>query len=100
MNSAIVIDSGSRSRPAFTLKPPTDTHVNSSWENDRLPADRPSSDTNKTADTAKAAVVIAVASQPAQGSPSRRPETSSSAKPVSGSAGMSQAAWSTRLAPQ
>src|SRR5262245_33373739 len=94
-NRAIVIDSGSARNPTSTRRSPTGIHSNRIWTKWRSSSASPSSPKNTTTVATKLAAAIAVASQPAPGSPSRRPNTSSSTKPASGSAGINQTASST-----
>src|SRR5688500_17175378 len=90
MNSAIVIDSGSARNPTFTSRPPTWSQSNRSYTWLRWCASSPISAPNTTRVARKAPPHAAVASHPAAGSPRRRPSTTSTQNPASGSAGTSQ----------
>ena len=93
-NSAIVTDSGSTSSPASTEKSPAGTHSNRVTTKRRSAGSRAINATNTATDDTNEPAMAAVASQPARGSPRRRPSTSSTKKPASGKAQMSQAASS------
>src|SRR5262245_19011093 len=83
--------SGSARNAMSICSEPTGTHekIVSTWPV-RSSAGIDSRSKNTATDTANDAVTVRVASQPARGPPSRRPNTTSTRKPASGNAGMSQ----------
>src|SRR5688572_6634513 len=90
MKRIIVTDSGSASSAASTDRLPAGTHENrwnTTW---RSCSSRLRISANTATDTPKEPNISSVASQPDAGSPSRRPRTSSTTTPASGSAGTSQ----------
>ena len=89
-NSAIVIDSGSTRKPRSTWNPPAGSQVKSFSTWWRWSASLPRRATKTATRDGERAGGGSVASHPARGSPSRRPKASSTRKPASGSAGMSQ----------
>src|SRR5215218_4468082 len=98
-NRHIVMLSGSARKPIPALKLPAGIHVKSVWVRTRSCSSLPSR-SMKTATLAKnEPAMAAVATQPAFGSPSLRPNRSCTRKPARGSAGMSQMTLSTS-APQ
>ncbi len=76
--AAIVTESGSTSSPTCTFSPPTWNQVKRCWVYSREPGWRRNRAVKTITVTTKEAVTIAVASQPAQGLPRRRPKSESS----------------------
>ncbi len=94
-NAAMVIDSGSTSKPMVTCKCPADIQVNQVCVYDRPFAGNRNKPMKTTTVTTNEAATIKVASQPARGLPSLRPENSRITKPASGSNGTRNATRST-----
>src|SRR3954449_5643647 len=94
-NRTMVMLSGSARTSMSTLNPPTWIHSNSRKVNERSSASSPRRPAKVTTPAANEAATTAVANQPARGSPRRRPSSSRTTKPASGSAGTSQTALST-----
>ena len=86
-NAAMVIDSGSTSRPMLTCRWPAEIQVNQVWVYDRPFAGNRNKPMNTTTVTTNEVATIKVASQPARGLPSLRPDSSRITKPASGSSG-------------
>src|SRR5581483_2908560 len=99
-NSTIVIDNGSTRKPSCTLRLPAGSQSNSTCWNCRSCSGLPSSPMKTTRADTNAPPHIAVANQPASGSPILRPATTRTRKPNSGSAGINQTRSSTPLALQ
>src|ERR1700684_3707774 len=92
-NMHLVIDRGATRAATFTCKPPTGIQlkyvcVNCRWEVPSRPASVMQAATNEPA-------TAAVPTQPAHGSPIRRPAVTSTTKPARGSRGIRNATWST-----
>src|SRR5262245_19977770 len=94
-NSAIAIDRGSARNPTSTRRSPTGIHWNRICTKWRSSDGSPSRPPNTTRVATKLPAHMTVASQPAPGSPSRRPKASRTRNPARGSAGINQTASST-----
>ena len=90
MNSAMVIDNGSANNAMSTCSEPTGSHLNivTTWW--RSSAGRESRLKNTETVIKKDPMVMNDASQPAFGSPKRRPRTMMTSAPNSGNTGTSQ----------
>src|SRR3954447_13716746 len=84
------IESGSARKPNSTLRPPAGNQVKRSTTCCRCSGGRSRSAKNMTTDTRNARPSMALANQPASGSPMRLPNSSRKRAPKSGSAGTSQ----------
>src|SRR5919202_5239579 len=93
-NRAMVTDNGSTRKPTSTCSPPEGTHENSVWSKARCSCPLPMRARNTPHVTRNDREIRAVATQPASGSPRRRPDARRMANPASGRAGISQAACS------
>src|ERR1700722_1571832 len=91
--AAMVIDSGSMSRPTFTCRRPALNHVNHCSFTIRLLGARWKSATKTITVATKLRATSAVAIQPETGLPRRFPKSASNANPASGQAGIRNAAW-------
>src|SRR5581483_193187 len=89
-NSTIVIDNGSTRKPSCTLRLPTGSHSNRICCTRRSCSGLSNNPANTITAVTNAPPHISVANQPASGSPSLRPNTTSTRKPASGSAGINQ----------
>ena len=92
----IVTESGSTRKPIFTTKPPDWNHVQSVRTCSRCSASRPRSTAKATTEQTNDRPIVAVAIQPARGSPMRLPNSRSTTAPKAGSAGISQTRSRTR----
>src|SRR5918999_3052185 len=94
-NSTIVMLSGSARNATSTSSPPTWSHSKRRKVKWRSSSPSPRRPAKVTTPATNDAPTMTVASQPAHGSPSRRPARRRTRKPASGSAGTSQTALST-----
>src|SRR4051812_33315885 len=94
-NSAMVIESWSTRKPTLIFRPLTGIQSNSVCVNTRCSGLLRKSPAHTMAATTNEPATMEVASQPAFGSPRRRPESSSTPKPRSGRAGRSHTMFST-----
>src|SRR5687767_14654572 len=95
MNNAMVTDSGSTRNPSCTSRLPTGSQSNSTCWNRRSCSGSLNRPMKTATDATKAPPHMIVANQPASGSPSLRPPTTSTRKPNNGSAGISQTSSTT-----
>ena len=89
-NRAMVIDSGSARKPMSTASLPAGTHSNRVNTVSRSSPSWPTSPMNTNRVAMNEPPIMAVASQPARGSPRRRPSIIKINTPASGKAGISQ----------
>ena len=94
-NMHIVIDSGSTSVPTGTLRPPALNQVKYCCTTTRWSAGSCMSPASTRQATTNAPPTAAVPTQPATGSPRRRPPTTSTANPARGNSSMRYARWTT-----
>src|ERR1700722_19674643 len=92
-NAAIVIESGSMSRPTFTWSRPALNQVNHCSLTVRASGPFRNRQMNTSTVATKLSATIAVASHPAAGFPSRLPKSASTLNPTSGKSGIKNAAW-------
>ena len=89
-NKAMVMDSGSARKPMSTASFPAGTHSNRVTTVSRSSPSWPTSPMNTSKVATNDPPIMAVASQPARGSPRRRPSAIRISTPASGKAGISQ----------